>query len=83
MANIIDASGMQQQPSAQVRIDPNSLKDVSCVSCNGKLFQEVYMFKKISAIVSPTGRDEMIPVVTYRCVECGDINPEFLPKMSQ
>ena len=82
MANIINSDmGVNQMPPQQIRIDPSSLTDICCSNCGGKLFREAYMFKKISAIVSPSGREEIIPFMTYQCLECGNINDEFLPRI--
>ena len=35
---------------------------------------------KISAVLSPTGKESMIPLQIYKCDKCGHINKEFLPK---
>ena len=35
------------------------------------------MLKKLSALVSPTGQEALIPVAAFACDSCGHINKEF------
>lgn len=89
MSNVIDISGgNSSKPSArpstsamptQVNIDLNSAPELHCPKCNSIFFQELTFFKKLSALTSPTGKEAIIPVTAYACVECGTINPELLP----
>jgi len=36
------------------------------------------MLKKISAIVSPTGKEEMVPIQLFSCGSCGAVPKIFL-----
>jgi len=58
-------------------IDPKELKDIACENCGCKYFRQVTAFKKVSALVSPTGKEQIVPVPIFRCDECGFINEEF------
>jgi len=69
---------MNQQQ--QVQINPNDLTDVVCEKCECQTFAPAVMFKKLSAILSPTGKDSLIPLQVYMCTSCGHINDGFLPK---
>jgi hypothetical protein len=64
----------------RIPIDLSLATDVVCSECEGKVFQPVLLFKKISAIVSPTGEEVMIPIETCVCIKCGHINDEFNPE---
>ena len=68
-----------QNPNAQINIDPKDLKDIGCESCGCQFFRQVSAFKRISALVSPTGKEQIVPVPTFRCDDCGFINEEFRP----
>lgn len=53
--------------------------------CGGVMFTEKMMFKKISALLSPTGKDEYFPMEVIVCDKCGKVptifNPgNFIPK---
>ena len=71
--------GGKDQPKTQVKIDLNDLTDIVCENCEGKFFRQVSAFKKLSALISPTGKEQILPVPVFRCDECGHINKEFLP----
>jgi hypothetical protein len=36
--------------------------------------------RKLSALLSPTGKPTMIPIQVFACAKCGHINKSFLPK---
>lgn len=67
------------QDQQQQNIDLSLAEDVTCRACGNYTFQSVFIMKKISAILSPTGRAGITPIPTFSCNACGSINPEFLP----
>ena len=42
------------QPS-QVNINPDDMEDVLCAKCGSQTFTPVFLFKKLSAVLLPTG----------------------------
>jgi hypothetical protein len=64
----------------QININPNDLEDMLCGKCEAQTFKPAFLFKKLSAIMSPTGKDTLIPIQIYQCTECNHINENFLPK---
>jgi uncharacterized Zn finger protein len=81
MSKIFD--GTPNQPNLQspnVKLDLSQASDLECSKCGNKFFHTVYMFKQISALISPAGKPSIIPIETFACLECGNINKEFLPK---
>jgi hypothetical protein len=48
-----------------------------CHECGGTIFRERTMFKRISRFVSPTGKDEVIPVSVAICSACNTV-PDFI-----
>ena len=58
-------------------IDLSKTTIVSCESCSGKTFKQTMLLRKMSAIVSPTGQDTLIPVAVFACEQCGHVNKEF------
>jgi hypothetical protein len=63
-----------------LNINPNDLEDMVCSKCECQTFEPVFLFKKLSAVMSPTGKETLIPLQVYRCTECGHIEEGFLPK---
>ena len=62
-----------------MNIKPEDLKDIVCENCGGKYFRQVNAFKRLSALISPTGKEQIVPIPVFRCDECGFINKEFRP----
>ena len=86
MMSVFDINGGGQSPgqdSRRMNLDLNQASDIECANCGNKFFHEVTFFKKISALLSPTGQEGIIPIPTYACLECGNINEEFLPSKKQ
>ena len=67
---------MSKQP---MNIDLSNAQDVTCESCGNYTFQEVVLMKRVSALVSPTGKEAIVPIPTFACNACGFINKQFLP----
>ena len=58
-------------------IDLTHAKTLECEKCQGNGFQQTMMLKKLSALMSPTGQEAIIPVAAFACQSCGHINKEF------
>ena len=76
MSKLLGMDG-KQPPTAQVNLKPKDLKDIVCENCGGKYFRQVNAFKRVAALVSPTGKEQIVPVPCFRCDDCGHINEEF------
>jgi uncharacterized Zn finger protein len=67
-----------------MNLDLENAQDVVCENCGNYTFQEVVLMKRVSAIVSPTGKEAIVPIPTFACNACGFINKQFLPvKMAE
>ena len=60
-------------------IDLQNAVSVVCESCAGRTFREVAIIKKVSALLSPNGKEIIVPVATFSCASCGHINKDFDP----
>ena len=70
--------GMDGKPKAP-KITAEDMKDITCDECSSQYFRSVNGFKRISALISPTGKEQIMPIPTFRCDDCGYINEEFRP----
>jgi hypothetical protein len=61
------------------QIDISQTKEVICEACGGIAFVECVVLRRVSAIVSGTGKEGFFPVTSFGCLRCGIINQEFLP----
>mgnify|MGYP001192408498 CR=1 FL=1 len=63
---------------AQVQVDLNQAETLKCKGCNNYVFIQAYILKRLSAIVSPTGEEALIPVQVYSCGNCGEVPSQLL-----
>lgn len=66
-------------PRTQVNLTAKDLKQVLCESCGGRVFNEGMMFFIVSALLSPTGKEEIRVVPAPYCIECNTTMDKFLP----
>ena len=63
----------------QSNVDIKSLPDVICEKCQNTVFISGYMIKKVSPILSSTGKAGYMPIPTFACSKCGHVNIELNP----
>ena len=64
---------MKPLPKANVQVDLNDAETMTCQKCDNKIFIQGYVIKRISAIVSPTGKEVVAPVQVFNCGSCGEL----------
>ena len=70
----------RQQNGLQMNVDFSQTIAEVCESCGNDTFHHVFKMRKLSALLSPTGEETMIPIQVFACTKCGHINKGFLPK---
>ena len=73
----------RENPNPQMNIDLSQTEEVICDECKNETFTQQYQMRKLSALLSPTGQESMIPIQIFACAKCGHINKGFLPKESE
>jgi len=70
-------------PTGPMQITAETVKNSPFIKCDcgGVTFVEKMMLKKISKILSPTGKDEVYPLTVLICDKCGKVpsDPLFNP----
>ncbi len=64
-------------PQQRTPIDLSSAFDITCEECENNTFSQVFFIKKISALAAPNGEEAIVPIQTFSCVKCGNINEQF------
>ena len=72
--------GEQQLPQTNINVRLDDLTDVKCDECEGEYFRTVMLMKRLSPLVSPTGKEQIVPIQIFRCDDCGHVNEVFIPK---
>jgi DNA-directed RNA polymerase subunit RPC12/RpoP len=67
-----------QPQDAHVQVDLSKADTIKCDDCGNYLFITAHVIKRLSAIISPTGQEAMIPVQVYSCGNCGRVPKIFL-----
>ena len=58
----------------QQQIDPSKFETVECKSegCDETSFYQLFEIRKLSSLVSPSGKDMIMQVPVFRCSGCGN-----------
>ena len=73
---------IEDQPTATINESHLAqAESVSCEHCANQTFIGVMMMKRISPIISPTGKEAIVPIQTFACNACGFVNKAFSPTM--
>jgi hypothetical protein len=64
-----------EQP--KMNVDLSQATDLECTECNNKTFTPGFILKKISALLSPTGKETMVPVQIFECSKCHVVPEQF------
>ena len=68
----------EQQQMAELARLIRGAEDVKCDACGASNFINIYKIRKISGLMTGTGKDMIIPVPVYACADCGHVNEKFL-----
>ena len=65
----------------QTQIDLSKAETMKCEQCESSLFSISYIIKRISAIISPTGQESIVPIQVYSCDGCSKVPEIFLKEL--
>ena len=65
-------------PSKQVEIDISKADTIQCDECGNASFIQAFFLKKISALMSPTGKEAVVPLQVFSCGNCGTVPSKML-----
>ena len=68
----------KQPQQSQVKVDLKEAQTIRCKSCDNYLWIQAFVLKKISALVSPSGQEGLVPVQVFSCGNCGQVAEGFL-----
>tara|TARA_Y100001938_G_C7951654_1_gene359619 strand:+ start:491 stop:739 length:249 start_codon:yes stop_codon:yes gene_type:complete len=65
-------------PPKQVELDISKADTIQCEDCGNASFIPAFFLKKISALMSPTGKEAIVPIQVYSCGNCGVVPQKML-----
>ena len=80
MAKVLKLNG-DEVVDKKVKVDIKQTDTLACELCNCKIWDSAQIVKRVSALVSPTGQETLVPLPMLVCKNCGDI-PELLLKQA-
>ena len=56
-----------------LQIDISKIDTIVCEECGNASFIPAFFLKKVSALMSPTGKEAIVPIQVFSCGNCGAI----------
>jgi hypothetical protein len=53
-----------------INVNVNDCTDIVCPECGCQYWTQAVMVKKLPSLLSPTGKEEIIPMPIYLCQSC-------------
>ena len=69
-------SGIKDEQVTQT-VDISQTTPVKCDKCENQTFKQTLLLRKVSALISPNGQEQYVPVAVFACEKCSHINKEF------
>jgi len=70
-------------PQKQVQIDISKADTITCDDCGNASFIQAFFLKKISALMSPTGKEAVVPMQVFSCGNCGSIPKNMIDQVGE
>ena len=70
--------GQHQPAPQQVKLDLGNAETMKCEYCGNYIFMKGTVIKRISALMSPTGEEALVPIEVYSCGNCGQVPKSIL-----
>ena len=62
----------------QVKVDLSQAETMKCEYCGNYIFIKGSIIKRLSALMSPTGEEALVPIEIYSCGNCGKVPKSML-----
>ena len=72
------SSHPEGMPQQQQQLDISKADTITCDECGNASFIPAFFLKKISALMSPTGQEAVVPIQVYSCGNCGAVPSKML-----
>ena len=68
---------MTETTNGNGTVDMSKADTLVCEKCDNRLFIQSFVIKKMSAIMSPSGQEAIVPIQVYSCGNCGQVPKMF------
>ena len=70
-----------QEPPQQ--IDIGDTETIICEKCGNASFIQSFFLKRLSPLVSPTGKEAIVPIQVFACGNCGTIPKNMMSQIAE
>ena len=67
----------------QVKVDLSQAETMKCEHCGNVVFIKGTVLKRLSALVSPTGQEAIVPIEIYSCGNCGEVPKSMMKDIGE
>ena len=67
----------KEQTTVRITSDVLKTQKTLTCECGGITFVPGFVFKKISPLISPSGKEQLYPIEILVCQKCGKVPQEF------
>ena len=61
----------------QLNVSIEKTMPIQCESCGNDTFTQALYLRKVSALLTGTGQEGVVPIPTFICVACNYVNEKF------
>ena len=72
---------MKPMPKQKAQVDLSKADTIKCEECGNYSFIQSFFIKRLSALMSPTGQEAMIPIQVYSCGNCGTVPKSMMSEV--
>lgn len=65
------------------QIDIGDTETIICEKCGNASFIQSFFLKRISPLVSPTGKEAIVPIQVFACGNCGTIPKNMMSQIAE
>ena len=66
-----------------LQVDISKADTIVCENCGNASFIQSFFLKRISPLVSPTGKEAIVPIQVFACGNCGSIPKNMMTQIQQ
>jgi len=66
----------------QQQISMADTEQFVCEDCNNAVFIPAFFLRRLSPLMSPSGKEAMIPVQVYSCGNCGKVPTSLMQEVN-
>jgi len=66
-----------------LQLDISKTDTIVCDECGNASFIQAFFLKKVSALVSPTGKEAIVPIQVFSCGNCGAIPKNMMDQIGE